>query len=317
MTHFRVDKRDSGSRLDKFLLFKSKGFSRGKIKDLIDSGRVKVNGKRVVIAKWEMIEGDDVELRLEGWSPKERTEAKKERGERMFAQEKKKAYIKEIYSDRDILVVEKPAGMVIQAGSKRTGEETYVDQLRSYLKRKHKGKGAYVKPVHRLDKETSGLMVFAASRVGEHLIDQFKKHSVGRSYLAIAEGAVEKEEGQVDFPIKKGDFGHGKRAKIGNKKEGSRALTLYHVKERYKNATLLRLDLKTGRTHQARVHLAAIDHPIVGDRVYGKIKGLKFGRQALHSHVLSFKHPRTGKKMRFESKLPEDMASLVDELRGV
>jgi 23S rRNA pseudouridine1911/1915/1917 synthase len=318
MKHYKVTGRDEGQRLDKYLLSKFGNVSRSSIKELLDGGRVKVNSKRVVIAKWEMIDGDNVEVRVAGWSPKSgrgpKGPQKKTRREEPTRQSR--PFINIIYNDRDVLVVEKPAGVLIQAGERRGGQETYVDHLRSYLKRKFKGKGSYVKAVHRLDRETSGLMVFATSRVGEQLVDQFKKHTIGRSYLAIVEGAVDRENGEINLTIKKGDFGFGKRASVGRKGEGMRARTQYLVKERYENATLLRLDLLTGRTHQARVHLAAINHPIVGDDIYGKRGGINFNRHALHSHVLNFKHPRSGKKMNFKLELPPDMAGLVDELRG-
>lgn len=324
MEHFRVSAGAAGERLDKYLVNKMPTVSRSAIKELIDSGRVKVNGKRVLIAKWEMLDGDDVEVRLEGWAPsgkpshtiKEREAPQRERRETRPAHKGTKPFVNIVYEDKDFLVVEKPAGVVIQAGGEGRGHsETFVDHIKAYLKRKHHGKGSYVRPVHRLDKETSGLMVFATSRVGENLIEQFKKHTVERSYLAIVDGAVSKEQGKIDLAIQKGDFGHGKRAHI-SKSGGSKAVTLYMVKERYGHATLLRLDMQTGRTHQARVHLAEIHHPIIGDSVYGKGKGMAFERHALHSHVLGFKHPRTGKKMRFISDLPEDMAGLVDQLRG-
>lgn len=318
MKHYKITGSEAGERLDKYLVGKIKDASRHGVKDLIDLGRVKVNGKRVVIAKWEVIEGDEVDVRLEGWTPgpQKRPEKEVSRERPRGAGGAAKVFIKIIYEDRDVLVVDKPAGVVVQAGSRHGGEATYVDNLRDYLRRKYKSKGAYVRPVHRLDRETSGLMVFAKSRVGEKLVDQFKRHAVERSYLAVVEGAVDKEQGSINLPIKKGDFGHGKRAGVGRGGEGSRSLTIYHVKERYGKATLLRLDLKTGRTHQARVHLAAVGHPIVGDRIYGGPGGIEFGRQALHSHLLAFRHPATGRQLKFRSDLPGDMNLLVDELRG-
>ena len=319
MKHFKVTNKEAGERLDKYLVTKLGKISRSSIKEMIDAGRVKVNGKRVIIAKWETVAEDDIEVRLGGWTPKAKMEHVK--GERKRPDEERqhktrRPFIKVVYNDRDILVVEKPVGFVIQASGKRDQEETYVDHLRSYLKKKYRGSGSYVTPVHRLDKDTSGLMVFATSKVGERLVDQFKNHKVERMYLALTDGAVDKESGEINLSIKKGDFGFGKRASIGRKDDGARALTRYLVKERYEKATLLRLDLRTGRTHQARVHLAAIHHPIIGDHVYGKAGGIRFPRQALHSHLLTFVHPGTGKKMTFKSELPEDMAALVDELRG-
>lgn len=308
MKRFDVSAADAGVRLDKYLVEKLRGVSRHSVKELIDMGRVKVNGKRVVIAKWEMAEGDTVEVRI----------YERERRERDTSgpQEKYRGYINVVYEDGDLMVVEKPAGALVQTGSTGGGGPTFVDSLRDYLKRKHKSRGAYVMPVHRLDKETSGLMVFAKSKVGEKLIDQFKGHTVERGYLAVVEGAVDGENGRIDAPIEKGDFGHGRRAGISRTGGGARSLTLYHVKERYDNATFLVLDLKTGRTHQARVHLAHIGHPVVGDKIYGRAGSIGFGRHALHSSLLVFEHPRTGKRMRFSSGLPQDMEKLVNRLRG-
>lgn len=324
MAHFKVQSSEEGARLDKFLAV-NLGKSRQAVKNLIDSGAVKVNGKRVVIASWEISVRDSISVgtcvsrpaESEGGERSSNKKAKKKDG-RPLGQKPVKVtgkFINVIHEDRDIIVTEKPAGVVIQAG-RGSFESTYVDRLRAYLTRKHKGKGSFVKAVHRLDKETSGLMVFATSKTGEKLIDQFKNHTVERLYLAVVEGAIDGENGVIDTPIKKGDFGHGKKASIARDGDGARAITHYMVKERYANATLVRLDLKTGRTHQARVHMASIGHPIVGDRVYGKQSKLGLGRQALHSHILAFKHPENGVPMKFRSELPEDMDRLVDELRG-
>lgn len=319
MSYFKVEEGETGERLDIYLVRKLKNISRQDVKELLDSGRVRVNGKRVVIAKWEMIEGDDVEVRLDGLDLSKRKEPPKTaaRPEKRREERPRGVFINVVYEDRDVIVVEKPSGAVVQEGDRGSGGGSYVDSLRAYLKRRHGGKGAYVKPVHRLDRETSGLMVFAKSKVGERLIDQFKQHSVKRAYLAVVEGGINGDSGKIDFPLKKGDFGHGRKVNIVRGGEGVHALTEYSVKERYQNATLVRLDLMTGRTHQARVHMAAINHPIVGDHIYGRLGGLNFKRQALHSHFLAFKHPATGKEMQFRSELPDDMKKLVDELRGV
>ena len=300
MKNFTATRAEAGERLDRHLVKKLNGVSRQSVKSLIDAGRVKVNGKRVIIAKWEMNEGDRVEAALDGRGTKK---------------EARRSFINVVYEDDDVVVVEKPAGAVVQAGERGGG--TYVDDLRNYLKRKHKSRGANVKAVHRLDRDTSGLMVFAKSRAGEGLIEQFKRHNIERSYLAVVNGRVKGENGKIDLPIEKGDFGFGKRAAIGRNGRGLDALTLYDVKERYKDATLVILRLRSGRTHQARVHMAAIGHPIVGDKTYGGDKGLDFPRQALHSHQLNFKHPKDGRKMQFKSELPEDLYQLVDKLRDL
>lgn len=310
MENFTVKKGDAGERLDKYLVKKLRDVSRQSVKQLIDAGCVKVNSRRVIIAKWKMLEGDEIFVRMDGRGPSEGSggEAKGAREER------RERFIKVIYEDRDIIVVDKPSGVVVQSGA-RTSSGTYVDSIREYLKRKYGGKGSHVVPVHRLDRETSGLMVFAKSREGERLIEQFKKHAVKRSYLAVVEGALTNESGRIDYPIKKGDFGHSRKAGIGRKGEGAEACTDYRVKERYGSATLVKLDLRTGRTHQARVHMAAIRHPIAGDRVYGASGSVRFKRQALHSHILSFRHPASGRQMTFTSDLPADMEELVERLR--
>jgi len=316
LEHFTIRAKESGERLDRYLVERLSKFSRNDIKSMIDDGRVKVNGRRVVIAKWELLENDKVDVRLSGFTRKKRESgpASRETKQERPAQPRKKTFIKVVHEDRDIIVVDKPAGVSIQSGSR--GGSTYVDDLRAYLQRKHKSRGAHVKAVHRLDKDTTGLMVFAKSKVGEKLIGQFKEHTVSRLYLTIVDGAVKDERGKITYPITKGDFGHGRRAGIGRKGEGAKAVTLYLVKERYSNASFLQLELHTGRTHQARVHLAALGHPIAGDRTYGKKGGIRFNRQALHSSKLIFKHPASGKKMNFRSNLPDDMAALVDQLRG-
>lgn len=303
MKELNVANKDSGSRLDKYLVSKL-NMSRNDIKGLIDCGRVIVNGRRVVIAKWNVNEGDKISIKLDGWTGKSR-------GRQKLIND----FVEVVFEDRDIIVVEKPAGAIVQMGKRKEGH-TFVDSIKAYLKRKTKGKASFVEPVHRLDRETSGLMVFAKSKTGEKLTEQFKKHDTGRSYLAVVEGAVNKENGKIDVPIKKGDFGYGRKAGIVRNGEGFRAITLFRVIERYKKATFVQLDLHTGRTHQARVHMASLGHPILGDKIYGRSGEVSFPRQALHSYLLTFKHPASGKVMKFKSGLPKDMAELVDVLRG-
>jgi RluA family pseudouridine synthase len=293
VARFIVTTRDTGKRLD-FFLKERLGISRKDAKGLIDAGLVRVGGKKVFIAKWKVVEEDVVVVDTEGKTAKGGAYG----------------HVDVIYSDRDILVVNKPAGVAVQKGKRR--EITYVDIVRGYLKRRYRARGSYAVPLHRLDRETSGAMVFALSKAGAGLVSKFKNHEVGREYLAVVCGRV-KEDGLVDAPILKGDFGFGRKA--GIREEGERAVTIYKVKERYKNATLLLLELKTGRTHQARVHMASIGHPIVGDKIYGKEGGISFGRCALHSYAISFKHPTTGEVVRFEAELPGDMAELIDSLR--
>lgn len=312
MNSYRVSAKEAGQRIDKYLVDHLR-LGRNQVKDLIDNGRVRVNGKRVIISKWEMMAGDSVEVSVvkAGRGPKSSVRGRQSEDRRS---EPKSYFIEIIHEDRDVIVVNKPSGAVIQPG--RVGGGTYLDSLRQYLIRKHKGVGAFVSAVHRLDRETTGLMVFAKSKAGEKLIDQFKVHSIERAYMAIVDGAIENENGDINSPIVKGEFGHGKKVRIGREGEGKEAHTSYRVIERYPNATLVKIIMKTGRTHQARIHMASIGHPIVGDRVYGKPGGLKFPRQALHSSHLVFKHPAGGRQMKFDLDMPEDMEKLIDELRG-
>jgi len=226
------------------------------------------------------------------------------------------------YEDKDIIVVNKPRGLLVvgekgkQDKTRRRGEESLTDRVRGYLLRKFKGaKGAFVRPLHRLDRETTGLVIFAKSKGGMALSRDIKEHHVVRRYLAVVDGAVEKEDGVIDLSLEKGDFGHGKRVMVASEGEGRKAITQFRVIERYENATLLKINLKTGFTHQIRVHLAAIGHPLIGDKVYNPNGKIKFPRQALHSSELRFNHSVTHKKIEIGSKLPKDMEDLVDKLR--
>ncbi|OGQ05931.1 MAG: hypothetical protein A2W61_02030 [Deltaproteobacteria bacterium RIFCSPLOWO2_01_44_7] len=219
-----------------------------------------------------------------------------------------------LFEDRDIIVVNKPAGVLTEP-KEGSPHEHVLGMIKGYLQRKFKeSKGSYVKLLHRLDRDTTGVLVAAKSKIGEQIEDQFRSHSIDRQYIAIVEGRVENEDGQINFPLEKGEFGWGKKVRVS--KQGAKALTRYHVQERYENATLLSIQVATGRTHQVRIHCAEIGHPLVGDKIYGASGTIPFPRHALHASVLGFRHPKTGNKQRFEAKLPEDMEALVDRLRG-
>lgn len=289
-----VSAKDEGKRLDAWLVENLAGCSKKHAKRLLDAGRVRIGGKKVYIAGWKTKSGDKVEI-------SEEARGKAQGG-----------FVKILYEDRDIIVAEKPAGM-LSVSSEAGDRSAFADQIKAYLRRKYQ-KASYLKPVHRLDSETSGVMVFAKSKAGEAIEEQFEHHTIERRYLAIVEGAVEGEGGRIKAPLEKGEFGGGKKVRIASGDEGKDAVTEYYVKERYSHATLLDVRVRTGRTHQIRVHLSEIGHPIIGDKLYGG--RMSFPRQALHAYVLGFRHPATGKKMKFESQLPDDMAGLVDELRG-
>ncbi|MDO8526324.1 MAG: RluA family pseudouridine synthase [Deltaproteobacteria bacterium] len=340
---FIVASGEKGARLDRWLTQKMPQLSRGQIKHLIDHGRVLINHRRVLIAGWELESADNIEVRMPvGGLPeiqeveeKPQTRDGSARGElpsrpspssrstageqaaRQAPVKPSHRFLDVLFEDRDIIVVDKPAGVLTEPKG-GSPHDSLLAMMKGYLKRKFKeSRGSYVKLLHRLDRDTSGVVVAAKSKVGEQLEDQFKNHTVDRKYIAIVEGAVEKEEGLIDFPLEKGDFKGGRKAQVVKKGQGLPARTRFRVEERYKNATLLAIQVETGRTHQVRIHMAEIGHPLVGDRTYGPLSGgIPFSRHALHAASLGFKNPRNGRKEKFESKLPDDMVKLIDRLRG-
>lgn len=232
----------------------------------------------------------------------------------------RRRYINVVYEDRDLIVVNKPRGIIV-AGEK--GEECVqrtaplIDDVRAYIRHKFEGaKSSFARPLHRLDKETTGLVLFAKSKNGMKLIAPIKEHKVKRYYLAVVEGRIEDESGTIDHPLVRGDFGFGKKVGIAKKGEGKKAVTHYRVIERYENATLVEARLETGFTHQIRVHFASIGHPLVGDKVYNPYGKIKFPRQALHACSVVFYHPCSGKKVMLKADPPRDMEGLIDRLRG-
>ncbi|MBI2499876.1 MAG: RluA family pseudouridine synthase [Deltaproteobacteria bacterium] len=298
MNCFKVGRREEGSRLDRFLQEKT-SLSRKKVKGLLDQGQIYLNNRKVVIASWQVKQGALIEIR-------------KETGLRHPTADK--YFLKVVYEDSDLLVVEKDAGVPCEESPQAT-EPTILEIINAYLKRKYPHlKRHYVGPVHRLDRDTSGLMVFTKKREANKLTDQFKRHVIKRRYLAIVEGAVEGERGKIEGFLQKNQIlPGGRKVKPSTIASGKRAVTYWRLKERYAAASLLEITLNTGRTHQIRVHMASIGHPVMGDKIYGHGGGLQ--RQALHASFLGFWHPLTGQEMEFESDLPRDMRRLVDRLR--
>ncbi len=364
-SNFRVNKKENGQRLDLWLQGKLPGASRKQAKAMLDAGRVLVNNRRVVIAGWELAEGDEVEVRplLRSLSEKEEggqgqqperqrhQEVRRQAGpqtagisssiDRHFARKKAKRKAKDrpqrketpsvrvYYQDRDLVVVEKPSGLLSVPNDKQDTRDSMLDRVRSFLRRKFRDKSSFVSPLHRLDAETSGIMVFALSKQGQRLTGQFKEHSVQRSYEAIVQGRIEKEQGVINKPLEKGEFDDGRKVRTVEGEGGMKAITEYRVRERYKNATLLDVTVRTGRTHQIRVHLASEGFPVLGDALYANElaekypelmdevdRTLGFRRHALHAASLGFKHPANGKKMTFRSPMPDDMKAILDSLRS-
>jgi len=222
-----------------------------------------------------------------------------------------------LHSDSDVVVAVKPAGLLTQPTTDKE-KDTLLSRVSQALARKAGGR-TYVAVVHRLDKDSSGLVAFATSKRGlASMQKQLEDHSMGRTYEALVEGSPAGESGTFREDLV-GDGTHRRRWVAGSNERGKPAVTHWEVVQRFGVATQVRVRLETGRTHQIRIHFAAAGHPIVGERVYRKRTlgepPVKTQRQALHASELAFVHPGTGLRMRFEAPLPDDFRALVAELR--
>jgi 23S rRNA pseudouridine1911/1915/1917 synthase len=229
-----------------------------------------------------------------------------------------------LFEDPHLMVVDKPPGLVVHPAPGHEGA-TLVNGLLFHCP-DLKGVGGELRPgiVHRLDKDTSGIILVAkCSLAHEKLADQFKERKVKKEYLALVWGHMSLTNGSIDFSV--GRHPKDRKKMSVNSYAGRHALTLWSVKEAFKQASLLQLDLKTGRTHQIRVHCAAINHPILGDETYGKNRQntirkkdgseKKIPRQMLHAWRIRFEHPVEKKEMAFEANIPDDMKEILDFLR--
>ena len=227
------------------------------------------------------------------------------------------------FEDEHLIVVDKPAGMVVHPAAGNL-DGTMVNALLHHCAGQLSGVGGVARPgiVHRIDKDTSGLIVAAKhDKAHEGLAKQFAAHSIDRRYLALATGRPIPPNGTVNAALGRSSTNRKKMAVVAEGR-GKHAITHYRTIEPLKNATLVECRLETGRTHQVRVHMAHIGHPLIGDPLYGRKRKLKqmgpneseFARQALHAATLGFIHPISGEKMRFESPIPADMQELLSEL---
>lgn len=220
-----------------------------------------------------------------------------------------------VFEDADLLVIDKPAGMTVHPGPGHT-DDTLVNALLAHCGASLSGIGGVMRPgiVHRIDKDTSGLLVVAKhDGAHKHLSAQLAARTLKRQYLAVVKGIPRPGSGRIDAPIARAPTNRKKMAVVGS---GKAAVTHYKIEEAFKDAALVHCILETGRTHQIRVHLSHIGHPLVGDQAYGrKGKIFDFPRQALHATQLNLLHPITEKEMEFLSPLPQDMQQLLAELR--
>ncbi len=303
----------AGKRLDMFIQHHEAYSSRSRIQTLIREGLARVNGKPEK-AGYKVKAGDTVTLELP------------ERPVREVLPEPIPLSV--IYEDPHIVVLNKPAGLVVHpAPGNYTGTLVnallyHYGSLPSLGKGKEEAEGVERERagiVHRLDKDTSGVMVTARTPEAlKSLSGQFKDRVVQKRYVALVAGVIKKGSGTIEAGLGR----HVKeRKKISvHTYKAREAVTLYRVRERYGNATLVEVEIKTGRTHQIRVHMAHIGHPVLGDRVYGGAKAAKLGdtavpRQMLHAESLSILHPVTGHPMTFSAPPPEDMAGIIEGLR--
>jgi 23S rRNA pseudouridine1911/1915/1917 synthase len=297
-----------GFRLDKALAELLPDLSRERLKSLIIEGRVTADG-RAPNPSMKVATGQAFAITL---PPPAEAEA--------VAQD---IPLSIVYEDADLIVVDKPAGLVVHPAAGNL-EGTLVNALLHHCRGQLSGIGGVARPgiVHRIDKDTSGLLVVAKSdKAHEGLAQQFKAHSIDRLYAAIVYGIPQLAAGTIDTWIGRSDADRKKMA-VQREGRGKHAVTHYRVSERLRGASLVECRLETGRTHQVRVHMAHLGHPLIGDPVYGRdrkgfksiLETLGFKRQALHAKRLGFIHPVTTQKLSFDSALPTDMQELLSEL---
>lgn len=299
---FQITETDAKKKLDEFLFARFFHLSKMFLRESLINGKCEVNG-RLENFNYKLRVNDFVELELEY-------------GERQII-EPEPIPLEIIFEDREFLIVNKSAGMLVHP-TVRVRKGTLLNALIYYLNkkdltRKYENENLQTENeslnfsfsraglVHRLDKQTSGLMIIAKNaRSHKILSDHFKRKLVEKRYFAVVEGQIENDEGEINAPI--GRFAEERVWNI--KADGKTAITKFWVKERSDDSTLLELEPVTGRTNQLRIHLAHIGHPIFGDTKYG---GREFGRMCLHAYKLNFWHPNGNERMEFETDLPEEM----------
>jgi 23S rRNA pseudouridine1911/1915/1917 synthase len=340
-THaFTVGAAEAGARLDAFLASRVAGFSRTRLKGSIEDGDVLVEGRAATKGSYKLRAGERVEL--ETPAPPAST----------FTPEDIPLDI--LFEDDSLVVINKAAGLVVHpaagvhsgtlanalafrfrnadfglriedespvASSESAQQETRIANPQPATRNPQ-----YPRPgiVHRLDRDTSGLMVVAKTeRAHENLADQFRAREVFKSYVALVHGRVKEESGRVEEPLARDPRNRTRMAVV---RGGRPALSLYRVRRPYERFTLLDVEIKTGRTHQIRVHLAYIKHPVVGDKVYNggrdatvadvRVRAAirAMGRQFLHAEQLGFRHPQTGEPLRFKAALPAELSRMLDAL---
>lgn len=299
MGKFVVEIEQVGKRLDLFVISVIKDLSRMNAKRLIEDGNVQVNSKNSKVS-YKVQNGDIIEIHI--------PEAKQLD---LKAQE---IPIEVVYEDSDIIVVNKPKGLVVHPAN-GNWDGTLVNAIMAICKDSLSGIGGEVRPgiVHRLDKDTSGLLIIAKNdKAHINMSNEIKNRKVKKVYIALVRDIVAENEATINMPIGRSNKDRKKMAVVKNGKE---AITHFKVIKRFDKYTLLEVKIDTGRTHQIRVHLSEIGHPVVGDEIYSNGKN-EFGvhGQLLHAKSLDFKHPITGKDMHLEAELPEEFKNVLKKL---
>lgn len=288
-------------RLDAYIASKQTDLSRSNIQKLIENGEILVNNSKKKMS-YKVQEGDVVQINVP---------------------EAREANIKPenipidiVYQDNDIIVVNKPKGLVVHPANGNP-DGTLVNAIMAICKDGLSGIGGELRPgiVHRLDKDTSGLLIVAKNDKAHRIMsEQIKNREVRKIYIALVKGVVAENEATINMPIGRSTKD---RKKMAVRKDGKEAVTHFKVLKRYQNYTLLEVKIDTGRTHQIRVHMAEIGHPVVGDMVYSSGKN-EFGveGQMLHAKSLDFKHPITGKQMHLEAPLPQYFQEVLLKLES-
>lgn len=306
--NLQVEASDAGKRLDAFLSEKIENWSRSKLKKLIDDGDATVN-ENPAKSSYKLRAGDEVEVEL--------TEIPTE------SFEPEDIPIEIVYEDEVLAVINKPAGMVVHPGA-GVSNGTLANAIAHHFQIRNPESAIRNRLgiVHRLDKDTSGLLVVAKTEeIHEKLSEQFRAREVFKSYVALVHGFVETNTGEINKPIAREKHN---RTRMAIRAHGREALSLWKVRKRFEKFTLLNVEIKTGRTHQIRVHLMSVNHPVVGDDTYnsGRDKTVKdlevrqaiadLNRFFLHAERLHFTHPQTGERLEFYQPMPAELKNLVE-----
>ncbi|OKZ56653.1 MAG: RNA pseudouridine synthase [Clostridium sp. 26_21] len=300
MKEYIVSHEEKGKRLDAYISSANTDITRTSAQRLIEDGNILVNGKNVKVS-YKIQENDKISV-----------EIPKPKQIELKAQD---IPIEIIYEDSDIIVVNKPKGMVVHPANGNP-DGTLVNAIMAICKDSLSGIGGEIRPgiVHRIDKDTSGLLIVAKNdNAHVKMSEQIKNHEVKKTYIALVRGVFKENEATIDMPIGRST---SDRKKMAVNKNGKNAITHIKVLKRFDKYTLLQVNIETGRTHQIRVHLSHIGYPIVGDYTYSNGKNeFDVSGQCLHAQKLEFKHPITQKDMCLEAELPQYFKDILDKLK--